>query len=125
LTTEALGTDSEGEPVYLRDLWPTNEEVRQAIEKSVLPEMFQSKYAAVFSGNETWNAIQAGESELYNWDEASTYIQEPPFFDELSKGKRTILAIRGARVLAFLGDSITTDHISPAGNIPADSPGKF
>ena len=126
LTQEPLGTDTEDKPVYLRDIWPTNAEVRQAIEQSVLPEMFQSKYAAVFSGNETWNAIQAGDSELYNWDETSTYIQEPPFFETLSKEGRKIEDIRGARVLAFLGDSITTDHISPAGNIPADGPaGKF
>jgi aconitate hydratase len=126
LTHEPLGYDDKGEPVFLREIWPTNAEVQQAIEQSVLPEMFQQKYAGVFSGNETWNAIQSGESELYDWDEKSTYIQEPPFFEALSKGGRKIQDIRGARALAVLGDSITTDHISPAGNIPADSPaGKY
>jgi aconitate hydratase len=126
LTEEPLGVDEAGEPVYLRDIWPTNAEIQEAIAQSVMPEMFQSKYAAVFSGNETWNAINVAESELYNWDEASTYIQEPPFFEDLSREGRKIQNIQGARVLAFLGDSITTDHISPAGNIAADSPaGKF
>jgi aconitate hydratase len=126
LTKDALGTDTQGNPVFLREIWPTNAEIQQAIEHSVMPEMFNEKYTAVFTGNETWNAVQAGDSELYGWDEHSTYIQEPPFFEELSRERRPIQEIRGARVLALLGDSITTDHISPAGNIPADSPaGKY
>jgi aconitate hydratase len=122
LSTEPLGTDRAGQPVYLRDLWPTTQEVRQAIAQAVRPEMFKEKYADVFSGNETWNAIQAGESELYRWDPASTYIQMPPFFEGLSRDVPDIQDIHGARALAVLGDSITTDHISPAGSIPADSP---
>lgn len=119
---DPIGFDSGGSPVYLHDLWPSDDEVRQAIEQSVLPEMFTQKYSAVFSGNETWNAIQAEEGELYNWDETSTYIQEPPFFDRLSREINPVEDLCNARVLAFLSDSITTDHISPAGSIPADSP---
>jgi aconitate hydratase len=115
--------------VYLADIWPTNAEIRQAISQAVQPEMFTAKYANVFSGNETWNAIQGGESELYNWDLGSTYIQEPPFFATLTTDPPRLENIggqSGARVLALLGDSITTDHISPAGSIPADSPaGKY
>jgi aconitate hydratase len=88
--------------------------------------MFTEKYKSVFTGNETWNAIHSSESELYSWDSSSTYIQEPPFFMELEQGRQIIKNINGARVLALLGDSITTDHISPAGSIPADSPaGKY
>jgi aconitate hydratase len=129
LLSEPLGVDQEGQPVYLADIWPTNAEIRQAISQAVQPEMFTAKYANVFSGNETWNAIQGGESELYNWDLGSTYIQEPPFFATLTTDPPRLENIggqSGARVLALLGDSITTDHISPAGSIPADSPaGKY
>jgi aconitate hydratase len=126
LVEDPVGEDREGNPVYLRELWPTNTEIRQAIEEAVEPEMFRSKYANVFSGNETWNAIQAGESELYQWDPESTYIQEPPFFVDLEPEVPDISDIHGARTLAVLGDSITTDHISPAGAIPVDSPaGKY
>ena len=126
LFNEPLGTDQQGEPVYLRDIWPTNHEIQDVIARALTPAMFREKYSDVFSGNETWNAIQAGESVLYQWDESSTYIQEPPFFQELSPEVAPIQNIHNARVLAFLGDSITTDHISPAGAIPADGPaGKF
>jgi aconitate hydratase len=122
LVHEPVGLDSQGTPVYLRDIWPTNEDIRQVIARVVQPEMFTEKYADVFSGNETWNAIQSGESELYGWDDASTYIQEPPFFAGLTREVQGIQEIRRARVLAVLGDSITTDHISPAGAISPDSP---
>jgi aconitate hydratase len=129
LLNEPLGMDQDDQPVYLADIWPTSDEIREAISQAVQPEMFTDKYANVFSGNETWNAIQGGESELYNWVPGSTYIQEPPFFATLTLERPHIEDIgsqSGARVLALLGDSITTDHISPAGSIPADSPaGKY
>jgi aconitate hydratase len=126
LTHEPLGEDRDGNPVYLRDIWPTSQEIGKAIAESVQPEMFKHEYASVFSDNATWNAIEAEQSELYNWDEHSTYIQEPPFFTELSLETPHIRNILDARVLALLGDSITTDHISPAGAIPVDSPaGKY
>jgi aconitate hydratase len=122
LTEEPLGVDSQDKPIYLRDIWPTTDEVQETISRTVLPQMFADKYANVFSGNETWNSIQGGDSDLYEWDPDSTYIQEPPFFVDLTPDTPHISAIRGARVLAMLGDSITTDHISPAGAIPADGP---
>lgn len=126
LVNEPLGTDQLGNPVYLRDIWPTNREIQDLIATAVQPEMFQSRYADVFSGNDTWNAIQAADSELYPWDSGSTYIQDPPFFTDLALSEPSIEKIHGARVLAVLGDSITTDHISPAGAIPLESPaGKY
>ncbi|MEX2144349.1 MAG: aconitate hydratase AcnA, partial [Anaerolineales bacterium] len=126
LSREPLGIGSKGEPVYLKDIWPSNEEVRAAIEANVKPAMFAERYSNVFSGNETWNNISANGTELYDWDEKSTYIQNPPFFEGLTKDAQPIQNIHGARVLALLGDSVTTDHISPAGAIPADSPaGKY
>jgi aconitate hydratase A / 2-methylisocitrate dehydratase len=126
LVNEPLGSGSDGKPVFLKDIWPTDEEIHQAISQAVLPEFYQEKYQDVFTGNPTWNAIMGSQSDLYAWDPASTYIQEPPFFTELSRAVPNIAGIHGARVLALLGDSITTDHISPAGAIPADSPaGKY
>jgi aconitate hydratase len=126
LATEPLGEDLQGEPVYLRDIWPSKREIREAIAKAIKPEIFTEKYANVFSGNETWNAIQGGDEELYEWDSASTYIQEPPFFVELTREPAPIGDVLGARVLALLGDSITTDHISPAGAIAPNGPaGKY
>ncbi len=120
--TEPLGYDPAGMPVYLRDIWPTNQEVRQVVESVVQPHMFTEKYGNVFTGNETWNAIPVGEGDLYDWRAASTYIQEPPFFEGLTTQPPRILPIHNARVLAMLGDSITTDHISPAGSIAPNSP---
>ncbi len=126
LTREPLGIGKKGEPVYLKDIWPTNEEIRAAIENNVKPAMFAERYSNVFTGNETWNNISAHGTELYSWDEASTYIQNPPFFEDLTREPHAVQDIRGARVLAMLGDSVTTDHISPAGAIPVDSPaGKY
>lgn len=126
LLHEPLGVDDQGQAVFLQDIWPSVEEIRQTIARVVLPEMFIEKYAEVFDGNPAWNAIQAGEGDLYPWDANSTYIQEPPFFENLSRDVGHIQEIHGARVLVLLGDSITTDHISPAGAIPADSPaGKY
>jgi aconitate hydratase len=126
LVEEPIGTDKNGEPVYLRDIWPTSQEIREMVSNSVLPEMFREKYANVFTGNEIWNAIPSEGGELYDWDPDSTYIQEPPFFIDLTPEPPSLQNIEGARALAVLGDSITTDHISPAGAIPADSPaGKY
>lgn len=126
LYNEPLGKDKNGRPVYLKEIWPTNQEIQAVIDQAIEPEMYRQKYASVFSGNETWNAIQSAESELYAWDPTSTYIQEPPFFAQLTREVTPIHPIRNARVLAFLGDSITTDHISPAGSIPPDGPaGKY
>lgn len=122
LFNDPIGSDQQDQPVYLRDIWPSRNEVQEAISQSVQPEMFVEKYANVFTGNQTWNHIRGGESELYDWPPESTYIQEPPFFDKLTREVPSIEDIHGARVLALLGDSITTDHISPAGAIPADSP---
>lgn len=126
LLNDPLGYDPEGKPVFLREIWPTRQEILETISHAVRPEMFREKYANVFTGNPTWNAIRAGESDLYEWNPDSTYIQEPPFFVGLSRERPSIQGIRGARVLALLGDSITTDHISPAGSFSADSPaGKY
>ncbi len=126
LVNDPIGFDQSGQPVYLQEIWPSTQEILDTLAKSIQPQMFQQKYGDVFSGNETWNAIGAEESELYTWDAQSTYIQEPPFFEELTTDVPSIQPIRGARVLAVFGDSITTDHISPAGSIQAESPaGRF
>ena len=126
LTSEPLGVDAQGQPVYLGEIWPSLQEVQETIAACVRPQLFREKYANVFDGNETWNAIPGRQSDLYDWDVASTYIQEPPFFVDFNRQAPPIQPIHGARLLALLGDSITTDHISPAGAIPADGPaGKF
>jgi aconitate hydratase len=126
LVNEALGEDEAGNPVYLRDIWPTNQEIQDMISQSLQSEMFVEKYGNVFSGNETWNAIKGSEGELFSWDPESTYIQEPPFLKDLTPELPVLKDIEGARVLAVLGDSITTDHISPAGSFSQDSPaGKY
>ena len=126
LKNDPLGTDADGKPVYLKDIWPMNQEIAQAVGLNVSSDMFVDKYQSVFTGNEAWNAIRSSESELYPWDKSSTYIQEPPFFIDLAQGRTAIKNINGARVLALLGNSITTDHISPAGSIATDSPaGKY
>ncbi len=123
LNREPIGISRDGQPVTLRDLWPSQEAVQEAIRAALKPEMFTAEYANVFDGNPTWNAIAVPEGDLYHWDSESTYIKEPPFFKGLSPEEPATAAdIRGARVLALLGDSITTDHISPAGSIPANSP---
>jgi aconitate hydratase len=122
LTAEPLGHDPNGEPVYLGDIWPTQEEIQKEIQQSLSPEMFEEQYADVFDGNETWNAIPVAGGELFDWDLDSTYILEPPFFVGMTPEVPLVKPIKGARVLALLGDSVTTDHISPAGAIPLDSP---
>ena len=123
LTTEPLGTGSDGMPVFLRDIWPTEAEIEAVLAHAATPEMFRRQYANIFQANETWNALPVAESELFPWDEKSTYIQEPPFLLELSPEPQPIQPIINARALAVLGDSVTTDHISPAGFITAKSPG--
>ncbi len=122
LTTEPLGTDKNGSPVHLRDIWPTSTEISDVVAASVSPDLFRKQYADVLTGNSSWNAISGADGDVFAWDSNSTYIQEPPFFVDLPPEPSPISEITGARVLAMLGDSITTDHISPAGSIAADSP---
>jgi aconitate hydratase len=126
LTRDPIGYDKAGQPVYLKDIWPTNQEIKDAIAGAMSPELFREKYKDVFRANKRWNEIPVPEGELYEWDPNSTYIQEPPFFEGLGSEPGDIADIRGARTLALLGDSVTTDHISPAGSIKPDSPaGKY
>jgi aconitate hydratase len=120
LTQEPLGYDAEGQPVFLREIWPSSAEVQEMISRSISAELFKQNYANVFTGNETWNEISSEPSELFEWNPQSTYVQEPPYFK--SMGAKRNQRIENARVLAVLGDSITTDHISPAGSISAKSP---
>ncbi len=122
LDREPLGKDPKGQPVFLRDIWPTSAEVRDVVAKVVKAKSFRDRYQDVFKGNEQWNAIESGGSDLYAWNEESTYIREPSFFDGVEKPPQPIVNITGARVLAWLGDSVTTDHISPAGSISQKSP---
>ena len=125
LVNEPLGEGNSG-PVYLKEIWPTHEEVSEAVAKAVNVEMFRCQYSNVFAANERWNRIEVGEGALFEWNEESTYIQEPPFLVDLGSEPGPIEKIHGARVLVALGDSVTTDHISPAGAIAADSPaGRF
>ena len=122
LVTEPLGKGTDGKDVFLKDIWPTAEEVQDAIQSCVLPEMFQKRYANVMTSNEKWNKLPTSEGDLYDWNPKSTYIQEPPFLIGLARESGTIQPLGGARVLAMFGDSVTTDHISPAGSIAAKSP---
>ena len=122
LKTDPLGTDPNGEPVYLADIWPTEEDVQAAIAQSVNPHMFREEYATVFEGDERWQNLPIPEGNLYEWDPASTYVQEPPFFVDLTPEPDLVQDIVGARVLVMVGDSVTTDHISPAGSIAKASP---
>ncbi len=126
LDNEALGTDSTGQPVYLRDIWPTQQEIMETITANVRTSMFNERYADVFTGTDLWLDIKISEGDLYQWDEASTYIHHPPYFQQLTLDVPSIENIKTARVLGVFADSITTDHISPAGSIAADSPaGKY
>ena len=126
LYDEPLGEDERGEPVYLKDIWPDSVEVAQTIEDAVQSDMFRKSYDAVFDGDERWNSLQVPEGESYAWDDESTYVQKPPYFDDLQHEPEPLRDIEDARVLAILGDSVTTDHISPAGSIKRDSPaGKY
>ena len=122
LENDPLGEDSEGNPVYLGDIWPSQEEITQTVENSLDPSMFNEQYGNVYTGNEQWNEVDVPEGELYDWDPDSTYVKEPNFFDDLSPEPEPLQDISGARVLVKVGDSVTTDHISPAGAIPRNSP---
>ena len=122
LEHEPLGVDGDGRPVMLAELWPSADEVAAAIGQAVTPELFRSTYASVFEGDERWRALPVPSGDRYAWDPASTYIAAPPFFSGLAREPEAVTPIAGARVLAVLGDSVTTDHISPAGNIAAWSP---
>ena len=126
LTTHPLGQDQEGNDVYLKDIWPTSSEINELIANNIDADMFRKNYGEVFDGSAAWNAISSADSQLYPWSEASTYIKNPPFFDGMTMEPEGIPDIEGARILGLFGDSITTDHISPAGNIDPDSPaGKY
>lgn len=125
LSKEPLGTGSDGNPVYLKDIWPTNQEISDVVGSALNPEMFEKNYADVFKGDDRWNHIASPDGDVYQWDN-STYIKNPPYFEGMSKEPGSIEDIHGARVLGLFGDSITTDHISPAGAIKKDSPaGRF
>ncbi len=122
LYNDPIGYDTDSQPVFLKDIWPTTEDVQQAVGSAVKREMFEERYGKVFEGPEEWRAIQVTKSSRYSWNGDSTYILQPPFFEGMTREPGEIEDIRGARVLALLGDSVTTDHISPAGVIPQDSP---
>jgi aconitate hydratase len=126
LTCEPIGTGSDGQPVHLRDIWPSEREIQEAMLGAVSQSMFREQYAHVFDGDQRWRTLPVPQGERFNWDAESTYIRNPPFFEGLAMEPAPPRDITGARVLAMLGDSVTTDHISPAGSIPADSPaGKY
>ncbi len=122
LTKEPVGYDKDNEPVYLKDIWPTQKEVRAAIAKSVKPASFKAKYGQVFKGDTNWRKVKLVKGKTYQWDAASTYVKNPPYFDGMTVKPAPVQELTGARVLAVFGDSITTDHISPAGNIKASAP---
>ncbi len=122
ITTEPLGTTEDGKPVYLRDVWPSAQEVAELVGSSISSEQFTDEYARIFDGDEHWRALSASSEPMYRWDAASTYVREPPFFDRVVEEAPGFRDIVGARVLVAVGDSITTDHISPAGSIKPDSP---
>jgi aconitate hydratase len=126
LLNEPLGTDPSGEPVFLADIWPSMTEIQSLVDSSIDAEMFTSRYRDVFAGDERWTSLSTPEGEIFEWDSASTYVRKPPYFDGMQRQPQPVADISGARVLALLGDSVTTDHISPAGSIKADSPaGKY
>jgi len=126
LQNDPIGKDKDGNDVYLKDIWPTTDEVKELVQKTVTPELFRKEYERVFDDNERWNAIQTSNDPLYTWDENSTYIQNPPFFEGLTPNPDEVKPLEGLRVVGKFGDSVTTDHISPAGAIGKDTPaGKY
>jgi aconitate hydratase len=126
IVNEPLGEDADGNPVYLRDIWPDEHEVAQTVEDAIQSDMFRKSYGEVFAGDERWNSLDVPTGERFEWDERSTYVRQPPFFQEMPAQPSAVQDVSGARVLALLGDSVTTDHISPAGSIKRDSPaGKY
>jgi aconitate hydratase len=122
LYDQPLGIGSDGDAVYLKDIWPTAHEIHKTIATCIDSDMFLKSYASIFRGDEHWRSLPVPEGEIYAWDEDSTYVRNPPYFDGMTMDLDPIVDIKGARILAMLGDSVTTDHISPAGNIAADSP---
>ena len=122
LAVEPVGINAGGEKIYLKDIWPTAEEINEQVRKYVTSESYRAAYSEVYSGNQRWNEIAVAETHTYNWDENSTYIANPPYFDDFIAGKTTAVELSKMKVLAKLGDSVTTDHISPAGNIALNSP---
>ncbi|MEM7198116.1 MAG: aconitate hydratase AcnA, partial [Pseudomonadota bacterium] len=119
---DAIGTDKNGNPAYLKDIWPSNAEIETVLEACLKPEMFAERYGNVFKGSSDWQGITAGDGDTYQWDSTSTYVQRPPFFEDMEEKPSAITDIKGARILALLGDSITTDHISPAGSFTDTTP---
>ncbi|MEP5698002.1 MAG: aconitate hydratase AcnA, partial [Sneathiella sp.] len=122
ITKDALGEDKNGHPVYLKDIWPTNREIQETVKSALNRDMFVEQYSNVFEGDAAWKEIETAEGQTYTWNSTSTYVQHPPYFDGMQKEPGDLSDISNARVLALLGDSVTTDHISPAGAIKADSP---
>jgi aconitate hydratase len=122
LSREPLGHDRNGEPVFLKDIWPTSAEVAEAVRRAVKPEQFTSQYSAAFDGDEEWRSLTVPSAQIFEWDDKSTYVRRPPFFENMAASPAPVTDVAGARVLAVLGDSVTTDHISPAGNIAKNSP---
>jgi aconitate hydratase len=122
IKNEPLGTGSDGKPVYLRDIWPTNEEVQKTVAACVRQDMFEKEYSVVFEGDQQWRNVKTASGDLFSWDDQSTYIRRPPYFDQMADPSASVADLQSLRVLARLGDSITTDHISPAGNIAKNSP---
>ncbi len=122
LTTDPLGHDPNGEPVFLRDIWPTQEEISETMRQSVSADAYRKEYAQVFDGDDQWRALPVPAGELFDWDDASTYVRNPPFFEQLTMEPAPLTDVAGARALVVLGDAVTTDHISPAGGFKADSP---
>ncbi|MCL4152050.1 UNVERIFIED_CONTAM: hypothetical protein GTU68_037081 [Idotea baltica] len=122
ITTAPIGKASDGSDVFLKDIWPTTKEVQEAVASFVTPQMFRDRYAEVFQGSAAWQAIEESKSELYPWDDSSTYIKKPPFFEDIKLEGAKITSLGKMRVLGLFGDSVTTDHISPAGSIAKDSP---
>jgi aconitate hydratase len=120
--TAPLGEGADGKPVYLKDIWPSNQEISDTVERTLSPAMFHRRYGNVFQGTEEWRAVQIRKGQTYDWDPSSTYIAHPPYFENMSEAPKPLTDIILARPLAILGDSITTDHISPAGSIKKESP---
>jgi aconitate hydratase A / 2-methylisocitrate dehydratase len=122
LVNEPLGQDDDGNDVHLRDIWPSEQEIAETIESAVQSDMFRKSYEHVYDGDERWNSLEVPEGDRFDWDEDSTYVRQPPYFQDMPAESPEVTDVSGARVLALLGDSITTDHISPAGSIKRDSP---
>jgi aconitate hydratase len=126
LTSESLGNDSAGKPVFLRDIWPSPQEIEKTVRAAVTTAQYSKEYAEVYEGDAHWKSMPIPQGDIYKWDPKSTYIKMPPYFENMPKAPPALADIHDARVLAVLGDSVTTDHISPAGSIPVDSPaGKY